>query len=158
MNNEKKILELKKKIDLAEAGGGLKAIEKQHNRGKLTARERLDLLLDPDSFEEIDKLRTHTCTDFGMQNKKFYGDGIVTGYGSINKRLVFVYSFDFTIIGGTLSKTVGEKVSKIMQMAGRVGAPVIGINDSGYAKRIILIFECKNNKMNGYIYLKRQAG
>jgi propionyl-CoA carboxylase beta chain len=134
MNNERKILELKQKNELAELGGGEKAIEKQHAAGKLTARERIDLLLDPNSFYEIDKLRTHTCTDFGMENKKFYGDGIVTGYGTINGRLTFVYSFDFTVIGGTLSKTVGEKVSKIMEMAAKVGAPVIGINDSGGAR------------------------
>ncbi len=134
MNNERKILELKNKIEKAEKGGGDKAIEKQHQSGRLTARERIDLLLDPKSFEEIDKLRTHTCSDFGMEKKKFYGDGVVTGYGSINGRLVFVYSFDFTVIGGTLSKTVGEKIAKIMDMAAKVGAPVIGINDSGGAR------------------------
>ncbi len=134
MNNEKRILELKQKIEKAELGGGQEAIEKQHKRGKLTARERIDLLMDPHSFQEIDKLRTHTCTDFGMEKKKFYGDGIVTGYGSVKGRLVFVYSFDFTVIGGTLSKTVGEKVSKIMETAAKVGAPVVGINDSGGAR------------------------
>ncbi|MCK4979065.1 MAG: methylmalonyl-CoA carboxyltransferase, partial [Candidatus Delongbacteria bacterium] len=134
MSNERKLLELKAKFEKAELGGGIEAIEKQHAKGKFTARERIDLLLDPDSFEEIDKLRTHSCTDFGMEKKKFYGDGMVTGYGSIHGRLVFVYAFDFTVIGGTLSKTVGEKVGKIMDMAAKVGAPVIGINDSGGAR------------------------
>ena len=134
MSNERKLLELKAKFEKAELGGGIEAIEKQHAKGKFTARERIDLLLDPDSFEEIDKLRTHSCTDFGMEKKKFYGDGMVTGYGSIHGRLVFVYAFDFTVIGGTLSKTVGEKVGKIMDMAAKVGAPVIGVNDSGGAR------------------------
>ena len=134
MSKERKILELKEKIEQAELGGGLKAIEKQHARGKLTARERIALLLDQDSFEEVDKLRTHTCTDFGMEKKKIFGDGMVTGYGTIDGRLVFVSSFDFTVFGGSLSKTVGEKVAKIMDMAAKVGAPVIGINDSGGAR------------------------
>ena len=134
MSRQRKLLELKDKIELARMGGGAEAIEKQHQRGKLTARERLQLLLDPNSFEEIDAFRTHSCTDFGMAEKKFLGDGVVTGYGTINGRLVFVYSFDFTVFGGSLSKVVAEKIVKIMEMATKVGAPLIGINDSGGAR------------------------
>ncbi|HQE95798.1 MAG TPA: acyl-CoA carboxylase subunit beta [Candidatus Marinimicrobia bacterium] len=134
MSRQRKLLELKDKIELARMGGGAEAIEKQHQRGKLTARERLQLLLDPNSFEEIDAFRTHSCTDFGMADKKFLGDGVVTGYGTINGRLVFVYSFDFTVFGGSLSKVVAEKIVKIMEMATKVGAPLIGINDSGGAR------------------------
>jgi len=134
MSRQRKLLELKDKMELARMGGGAEAIEKQHQRGKLTARERLQLLLDPNSFEEIDAFRTHSCTDFGMAEKKFLGDGVVTGYGTINGRLVFVYSFDFTVFGGSLSKVVAEKIVKIMEMATKVGAPLIGINDSGGAR------------------------
>jgi propionyl-CoA carboxylase beta chain len=134
MSRQRKLLELKDKMELARMGGGAEAIEKQHQRGKLTARERLQLLLDPNSFEEIDAFRTHSCTDFGMADKKFLGDGVVTGYGTINGRLVFVYSFDFTVFGGSLSKVVAEKIVKIMEMATKVGAPLIGINDSGGAR------------------------
>ncbi len=134
MSSERKILELKKKIDEARIGGGEDAIKKQHERGKLTARERITLLLDDRSFEEIDMLRTHQCSEFGMEKKKVPGDGVVTGYGTVDGRLIFVYSFDFTVIGGSLSKTVSEKIVKIMDMAAKVGAPVIGINDSGGAR------------------------
>lgn len=134
MSKERKILELKEKIEKAKLGGGLKAIEKQHAKGKLTARERIGLLLDNGSFEEIDTLRTHTCTDFGMEKKKTPGDGVVTGYGTIDGRLIFVYAFDFTVFAGSLSKTVGEKIAKIMDMAAKSGAPIIGINDSGGAR------------------------
>ena len=134
MSRQRKLLELKDKMELARMGGGAEAIEKQHQRGKLTARERLQLLLDPNSFEEIDAFRTHSCTDFGMAEKKFLGDGVVTGYGTIYGRLVFVYSFDFTVFGGSLSKVVAEKIVKIMEMATKVGAPLIGINDSGGAR------------------------
>lgn len=134
MSRQRKLLELKDKMELARMGGGAEAIEKQHQRGKLTARERLQLLLDPNSFEEIDAFRTHSCTDFGMADKKFLGDGVVTGYGTIYGRLVFVYSFDFTVFGGSLSKVVAEKIVKIMEMATKVGAPLIGINDSGGAR------------------------
>ncbi|HPC36824.1 MAG TPA: acyl-CoA carboxylase subunit beta [Candidatus Marinimicrobia bacterium] len=134
MSRQRKLLELKDKMELARMGGGAEAIEKQHQRGKLTARERLQLLLDPNSFEEIDAFRTHSCTDFGMAEKKFLGDGVVTGYGTISGRVVFVYSFDFTIFGGSLSKVVAEKIVKIMEMATKVGAPLIGINDSGGAR------------------------
>lgn len=134
MSSERKILELKKKIDEARIGGGEDAIQKQHERGKLTARERIALLLDDRSFEEIDMLRTHQCSEFGMEKKKVPGDGVVTGYGTVDGRLIFVYSFDFTVIGGSLSKTVSEKIVKVMEMAAKVGAPVIGINDSGGAR------------------------
>lgn len=134
MSKERKILELKEKIEKAKLGGGKAAIEKQHAKGKLTARERIDLLLDKGSFEEIDMLRTHTCVDFGMGQKKVAGDGVVTGYGTIEGRLTFVYSFDFTVFAGSLSKTVGEKIAKIMDMAAKSGAPIIGINDSGGAR------------------------
>ncbi|MFA7710983.1 MAG: acyl-CoA carboxylase subunit beta [Candidatus Neomarinimicrobiota bacterium] len=134
MSRQRKLLELKDKIELARMGGGAEAIEKQHQRGKLTARERIQLLLDPHSFEEIDVFRTHSCTDFGMADKKILGDGMVTGYGTVNGRLIFVYSFDFTVFGGSLSKVVAEKVVKIIDMATKVGAPIIGINDSGGAR------------------------
>ena len=134
MSRERKILELKEKIDKAQRGGGDIAIDKQHSRGKFTARERIDLLLDKKSFEEIDMFRLHECSDFDMQKKKILGDGMVTGYGTIHGRLVFVYAFDFTVFGGSLSKTVADKVVKVLEKAAKVGAPVIGINDSGGAR------------------------
>ncbi len=134
MSRERKLLELKDKIAKAQLGGGIDAIEKQHQRGKLTARERINLLLDPLSFEEMDMFRTHNCTDFGMLDKKYLGDGMVTGYGTIHGRLVYVYSFDFTVFGGSLSKVVAEKVVKVMDLAAKTGAPIIGINDSGGAR------------------------
>ncbi len=134
MSRERKILELKDRLEQSKFGGGQKAIDKQHEKGKLTARERIDFLLDTGSFEEVDALRTHTCHDFDMDKKKFYGDGVTCGYGTVDGRLVFVYSFDFTIFGGSLSKTVGDKITKILEMAGKVGAPVIGIIDSGGAR------------------------
>jgi len=134
MSRERKILELKEKIDKAQRGGGDLAIDKQHERGKFTARERIDLLLDNNSFEEMDMFRLHECLDFDMQKKKTLGDGMVTGYGTIHGRLVFVYAFDFTVFGGSLSKTVADKVVKVLEKAAKVGAPVIGINDSGGAR------------------------
>jgi len=134
MSRERKILELKEKIDKAQRGGGDPAIDKQHQRGKLTARERIDLLLDKNSFEEMDMFRLHECSDFDMQKKKILGDGMVTGYGTIHGRLVFVYAFDFTVFGGSLSKTVADKVVKVLEKAAKVGAPIIGINDSGGAR------------------------
>lgn len=134
MSRERSILQLKEKIEEAKLGGGEKAIEKQHEKGKLTARERVDLLLDKNSFEEFDMFRTHKCSDFGMEKKKIPGDGMVTGYGTIHGRLVFVYAFDFTVFGGSLSKAVAEKVVKVLDMAAKTGAPVIGINDSGGAR------------------------
>lgn len=118
----------------ARLGGGQARIDAQHGRGKLTARERVDLLLDEGSFEEFDMFVTHRCTDFGMQDQKPAGDGVVTGWGTINGRLVYVFSQDFTVFGGSLSETHAQKICKIMDMAVQNGAPVIGINDSGGAR------------------------
>ncbi|MEM6829241.1 MAG: acyl-CoA carboxylase subunit beta [Bacteroidota bacterium] len=115
-------------------GGGEDRIAKQHEKGKLTARERIDLLLDKGSFQEIGKFVMHRATDFGMEKQKFLGDGVVTGYGTINSRLVYVFSQDFTVFGGSLSETFAEKIVKIMDMAMKNGAPVIGLNDSGGAR------------------------
>ena len=115
----------------AEKGGGDARIEKQHSVGKLTARERIDLLLEKGSFIELDKLVTHRCTDFGMEKQKFAGDGVVTGYGMIGKRLVYVFAQDFTVFGGALSETHAKKICKVMDMAMQMGAPIIGLNDSG---------------------------
>mgnify|MGYP000348672068 CR=1 FL=1 len=118
----------------AEKGGGDARIEKQHSVGKLTARERIDLLLEKGSFIELDKLVTHRCTDFGMEKQKFSGDGVVTGYGMIGKRLVYVFAQDFTVFGGALSETHAKKICKVMDMAMQMGAPIIGLNDSGGAR------------------------
>lgn len=118
----------------ARAGGGEKRIAAQHSKGKLTARERLDILLDPGSFEEWDMFVEHRSTDFGMDKQKVPGDGVVTGYGTINGRLVFVFSQDFTVFGGSLSEAHAEKICKVMDQAMKVGAPVIGLNDSGGAR------------------------
>src|SRR5438093_1121114 len=118
----------------ARGGGGEKRIAAQHNKGKLTARERIEVLLDADSFEEWGMFVEHRCTDFGMADSKIPGDGVVTGYGTINGRLVFVFSQDFTVFGGSLSEAHAEKICKIMDQALRVGAPVIGLNDSGGAR------------------------
>lgn len=128
------IEELERKAAAAKLGGGQKRIDAQHAKGKLTARERLEVLLDPQSFEEWDIYVEHRCTDFGMGDKVTPGDGVVTGYGTINGRLVFVFSQDFTVFGGSLSETHAEKICKIMDQAIKVGAPVIGINDSGGAR------------------------
>ncbi len=121
---------------LAEArlGGGQHRIDKQHNKKKLTARERIDYLMDEGSFEEVGELVTHRSTDFGMEKQLIYGDGVVTGYGTINSRLVYVFAQDFTVFGGALSETHAEKICKIMDLALKVGAPVIGLNDSGGAR------------------------
>jgi propionyl-CoA carboxylase beta chain len=128
------IRQLDDKRAAARLGGGEKRIEAQHAKGKLTARERLELLLDPDSFEEWDMFVEHRCTDFGMAEQKIPGDGVVTGYGTVNGRLVFVFSQDFTVFGGALSEAHAEKICKIMDHAMKVGAPVIGLNDSGGAR------------------------
>ncbi|GAB7087970.1 acyl-CoA carboxylase subunit beta [Marinifilum fragile] len=128
---------IKKLIDLraeAKLGGGEKRIESQHKKGKYTARERIDMLLDEGSFEEFDMFVTHRCTNFGMEKTKFLGDGVVTGQGTIDGRLVFVFSQDFTVFGGSLSETFAQKICKIMDMAMKMGAPVIGLNDSGGAR------------------------
>jgi propionyl-CoA carboxylase beta chain len=118
----------------ARRGGGQKRIDAQHAKGKLSARERLDVLLDEGSFEEFDMYVTHRATDFGMASQKVAGDGVVTGWGTINGRLVYVFSQDFTVLGGSLSETHAQKICKIMDMAVRNGAPVIGLNDSGGAR------------------------
>jgi propionyl-CoA carboxylase beta chain len=118
----------------ARLGGGEERIAKQHQKGRMTARERLEYLLDADSFEEFDMFKTHRCTDFGMQKQVVLGDGVVTGYGTIGGRLVYVFSQDFTVLGGSLSETFAEKICKIMDMAMKNGAPVIGLNDSGGAR------------------------
>ena len=128
---------IKKLIDLrveAKLGGGEKRIEKQHAQGKMTARERIEVLLDEGSFEELDMFVTHRCTNFGMEKKKFLGDGVITGHGTIDGRVVYVYAQDFTVFGGSLSETLALKVCKIMDMAMKVGAPVIGSKDSGGAR------------------------
>ncbi|MDD9923710.1 MAG: methylmalonyl-CoA carboxyltransferase, partial [Boseongicola sp.] len=118
----------------ARAGGGEKRVQAQHAKGKLTARERIELLLDDDSFEEFDMFVTHRATDFGMAESKPAGDGVVTGWGTINGRKVYVFSQDFTVFGGSLSETHAQKICKIMDMAMQNGAPVIGLNDSGGAR------------------------
>lgn len=133
-SKDDKIKELNKRIALAHLGGGQKRIDKQHAKKKLTARERVDYLLDEGSFEEIGILVTHRTTDFGMHDEIYYGDGVVTGYGTVNSRLVYVYAQDFTVFGGALSETHAEKICKIMDLAVKVGAPIIGLNDSGGAR------------------------
>ena len=125
---------LEQKRAAARLGGGQKRIDAQHGKGKLTARERLELLLDEGTFEEWDMFVEHRCTDFGMADNRPPGDGVVTGYGMINGRLVFVFSQDFTVFGGALSEAHAEKICKIMDQAMKVGAPVIGLNDSGGAR------------------------
>ncbi|OIQ98726.1 putative propionyl-CoA carboxylase beta chain 5 [mine drainage metagenome] len=128
------IRQLEEKREQARAGGGAQRVAAQHAKGKLTARERIELLLDPASFEEWDMFVEHRCSDFGMDAQKVPGDGVVTGYGTINGRMVFVYSQDFTVFGGALSEAHAEKICKVMDHALKVGAPVIGLNDSGGAR------------------------
>jgi propionyl-CoA carboxylase beta chain len=131
----REILEqLEAKREAARLGGGARRVQAQHRRGKLSARERLDLLLDAGSFEEIDMFVEHRCTEFGMAEQRIPGDGVVTGSGTINGRLVYVFSQDFTVFGGSLSEAHAEKICKVMDQAVKVGAPVIGINDSGGAR------------------------
>src|ERR1035437_2612124 len=131
---ENKIKQLEEKIAEAQLGGGIKRIESQHKKGKLTARERLHFLLDEGSFEEIGMLVTHRSVEFGLDKEKYLGDGVITGYGTINGRLVYVFSQDFTVFGGSLSETHAEKICKIMDLAMKNGAPLIGLNDSGGAR------------------------
>jgi propionyl-CoA carboxylase beta chain len=131
---EKKINELDAKIEEAKLGGGEKRIEAQHGKGKLTARERIHFLLDDGTFQEMGMLVTHRSTNFGLDKTKFLGDGVVTGYGNINGRLVYVFSQDFTVLGGSLAEAHAEKICKVMDMAMKNGAPVIGLNDSGGAR------------------------
>ncbi|TKG96365.1 acyl-CoA carboxylase subunit beta [Puteibacter caeruleilacunae] len=134
MSNQDKV---KKLIDLraeAKLGGGQKRIDAQHNKGKMTARERIEMLLDEGSFEEFDMFVTHRCTNFGLEKTKFLGDGVITGHGTIDGRVVYVFAQDFTVFGGSLSETFAQKICKVMDMAMKVGAPVIGLNDSGGAR------------------------
>jgi len=131
---KEKIQNFRKLKEESKLGGGKERIEAQHKKGKLTARERLDLLLDPNSFVELDPFVTHRCTDFDMDKNKILGDGVVTGYGTIDGRLVFVFSHDFTVFGGSLGEMFAKKVCKVMDLAMKTGAPVIGLNDSGGAR------------------------
>lgn len=134
MSLESKLLKLSHLREKARLGGGQKRIDSQHKKGKYTARERIDMLLDKDSFEEFDMFVTHRCVDFDLADKKIPSDGVITGYGTIEGRLVYIFSQDFTVFGGSLSKTFAEKICKVMDMAAKVGAPVIGLNDSGGAR------------------------
>ena len=134
MGTKEKIEELKKLSEKAKEGGGEKRIKRQHEKGKLTARERLAILLDPDSFVEFDRFVTHRCRDFDMDEKKILGDSLVSGYGEIHERPLFVFSQDFSVFGGTLSYAHAEKMCKIMDLALKTGVPVIGLNDSGGAR------------------------
>src|SRR5689334_21599826 len=131
---QEKVTELQDLKAAAVLGGGPKRIEAQHKKGKLTARERLDLLLDPGTFNELDMFVTHRSTDFGLDDQRIPGDGVVTGYGQIDGRLVYVFSQDFTVFGGSLSEAHAEKICKVMDLAMKNGAPVIGLNDSGGAR------------------------
>jgi propionyl-CoA carboxylase beta chain len=134
MSIHEKLERLEELRAASEQGGGPERVQAQHDRGKLSARERLDLLLDEGSFVEIDRFVTHRSTDFGLADKKFLGDGVVTGYGTIHGRLVFVFSQDFTVFGGSLSEAHAEKIVKLQDMAMKTGAPIIGLNDSGGAR------------------------
>jgi len=134
MSTKKKIKQLRDLKAQAMLGGGKKRIEAQHAKGKLTARERIDLLCDPDTFQEVDMLVRHRSTDFGLDKMRILGDGVITGHGKVNGRLVFIFSQDFTTFGGSLSEAHGEKICKIMDMAAKMGAPMIGLNDSGGAR------------------------
>ncbi len=134
MSMESKIKALEEKHNKAELGGGQARIDRQHKAGRKTARERINDLLDPGTFVEVDKFVTHTATDFGMSEKKILGDGVVTGYGKIDGRLMYVFAQDFTVFGGSLSRANANKIIKIMDLAMKMGAPVIGLNDSGGAR------------------------
>ena len=133
-STSKKHAELLEKKALALKGGGEKRVEAQHKRGKLTARERISLLLDEGTFEELDPLVLHRSTDFGLNNQQYLGDAVVTGYGEVNGRLIFVYAQDFTVLGGSLSEVVANKICKVMDKALESGAPIIGLIDSGGAR------------------------
>src|SRR6266513_743410 len=134
MTMREKLEQLERRIAESELGGGADRLKSQHAKGKLSARERLDLLLDDGSFVEFDRFVVHRSDDFGLADQKIYGDGVVTGHGRIDGRLVYVFSQDFTVFGGSLSETFAEKICKIMDLAVRNGAPVIGLNDSGGAR------------------------
>src|ERR1017187_6356218 len=134
MKLDEKIAELKKRDQMAQEGGGAQRRDRQHKEGRMSARERIEFLLDEGTFEETDKLVTHRCHDFGMEEHKFYGDGFITGYGRVEGRLVFVFAQDFTVFGGSLSEANARKIVKVMDLAAKMGAPVIGLNDSGGAR------------------------
>src|SRR5512141_2155543 len=134
MSMREKLELLERRRAESEQGGGDKRIKAQHAKGKLSARERLDLLLDEGSFTELDRFVVHRSHDFGLEDQKYYGDGVVTGHGRIDGRLVYVFSQDFTVFGGSLSESFAEKICKVMDLAVRNGAPVIGLNDSGGAR------------------------
>src|SRR5438105_10435738 len=134
MDLEQKLQELKRRDQLAQEGGGRERRERQHKEGKMSARERIDFLLDEGTFEETDRFVTHRTNEFGLAEQKYYGDGFITGYGRIEGRLVFVFAQDFTVFGGSLSETNAAKIVKIMDMAAKMGAPFIGLNDSGGAR------------------------
>ena len=134
MDIVQKLQEMKRRDTLAEEGGGRERRERQHREGKMSARERIEFLLDDGTFEETDRFVTHRANDFGLSERKYYGDGFITGYGRIDGRLVFVFAQDFTVFGGTLSEANAGKIVKIVDMAARVGAPIIGLNDSGGAR------------------------
>jgi len=134
MDADEKRKELQRRHREAEQGGGQERIERQHKAGKLTARERIHLLLDQSSFEETDKFVVHRCTNLGMEKRKIPGDGVITGYGKVDGRLVYLFAQDFTVFGGSLSETYAAKICKILDLAMKMGAPVIGFNDSGGAR------------------------
>ena len=131
MNPEDTLADLERR---AERGGGEGRVERQHAAGKLTARERIELLFDPGTFEEVDKLVTHRCRDFGMENQIIPGDGVIAGHGLIDGRQVFAFAQDFTVFGGSLSETNAAKIVKVMDLAVKVGSPIVGLNDSGGAR------------------------
>jgi len=134
MSDNPKIQQLRKMKALSRQGGGSERIEVQHGRGRLTARERIDLLLDKGSFREVDAFVEHRTHDFGLDQRKYLGDSVVTGWGTIDGRLAYVFSQDFTVFGGSLGEVHAEKICKIMDMALKTGAPIIGLNDSGGAR------------------------
>src|SRR5213594_3681436 len=134
MSMREKLELLQQKRAESELGGGAERIKVQHEKGKMTARERLDALLDPGTFVELDRFVTHRSSDFGLADEKYLGDGVVTGYGRIEGRLVYVFAQDFTVFGGSLSEAHAEKICKVMDLAVRNGAPIIGLNDSGGAR------------------------
>ena len=134
MSVEEKIKRLEEMNARALVGGGEARVERQHQAGKLTARERIELLFDPGTFVEIDKFVVHRCTDFGMQQQKFLGDGVVTGWGKIDGRNVFAFAQDFTVFGGSLSSAFAEKLCKVMDLAAKAGCPIVGLNDGAGAR------------------------
>src|SRR5947199_1079701 len=134
MTMQEKLELLRQKRAEAEQGGGAERVQAQHEKGKMTARERLDVLLDPGTFVELDRFVTHRATDFGLADQKVLGDGVVTGWGRVDGRLVYVFAQDFTVFGGSLSEAHAEKICKVMDLAMQTGAPIIGLSDSGGAR------------------------